>query len=194
MFLVNLIRHCEVLNAVIVQSIASKSLIVCIQYHFITALRYQETIIGERLYWIEVEYKYQIITLECQYLVGIAVPDFLHLGLLKTLHALDNAEHGLIEVTQIMIAEVLVIYQIPLATRILMAPSIAFAREVYPFGMTKLIAHEVQVATIDGGCREQANHLVQGDASMYGVILVTFLEVPVHIGIYQTEDNGLVAH
>ena len=60
--------------------------------------------------------------------------------------------------------------------------------------MAKLVAHEVEVATVDGRCREQAYHLVQCDTAVGHVVLVALLEVPVHIGIHEAEDDGLVAH
>ena len=60
--------------------------------------------------------------------------------------------------------------------------------------MSELIAHEVEVAAIDGRSRDQTNHLVQGDTAVDHIVLVAFLEVPVHIGIDEAEDDGLVAH
>ena len=60
--------------------------------------------------------------------------------------------------------------------------------------MTELITHEVQVTSVDGRSRKQTDHLVQGNTSFHHSILVADLEVPVHVGINQAEDDGLVAH
>jgi hypothetical protein len=60
--------------------------------------------------------------------------------------------------------------------------------------MAELITHEVQVAAIDGRSSSQTNHLVQGNASVNHIVFITLLEVPVHISIYQAEDDGLVAY
>ena len=113
---------------------------------------------------------------------------------MEILLTLDNLQHLPVEIAKPVVAQFLVIHQIPLTTGILIAPSIALAREVNPFGMTELITHEVQVATVDSTCRHQSDHLMQGNAATYHIVLVTLLEVPIHIGINQTEDNRLVAH
>ena len=91
-------------------------------------------------------------------------------------------------------AEILVIYQIPLSASILVAPSVTLAREINPLWMTELITHEVQVTSVDGRSRKQTDHLVQGNTSFHHSILVADLEVPVHVGINQAEDDGLVTH
>ena len=93
-----------------------------------------------------------------------------------------------------MIAEFLVVDEVPLPASVLIAPSVTFAGEVDPFGMSELIAHEVEVAAVDGAEGGQANHLVQSDATGDGIVLVALLEVPVHVAVDETEDDGLVAH
>ena len=60
--------------------------------------------------------------------------------------------------------------------------------------MTELITHEVQITTVDGRCRHQTNHLMQCQAAMNNIVLVSFLHMPIHIGINQAEDNRLVTH
>ena len=122
------------------------------------------------------------------------MPNLLHRSLLEVSQTLYHLEHSLVEVAEIVIAEFLVVNEVPLAACILVAPSIALAGEVNPFGMSELVAHKVEVATVDGCCRDEANHLVESDATMNHEVLVALLEVPIHVGIYQTEDNGLVAY
>ena len=60
--------------------------------------------------------------------------------------------------------------------------------------MPELIAHEVEVAAIGCTGRQEAYHLVKSDTALHHVVLVALLEMPVHVGIHQAEDDGLVAH
>ena len=60
--------------------------------------------------------------------------------------------------------------------------------------MSEFVAHEVEVAAVDGCQCNEANHLVEGDAAVGAVVLVALFEVPVHVGINEAEDDGLVAH
>ena len=60
--------------------------------------------------------------------------------------------------------------------------------------MSKLIAHEVEVASIDGRTGKQSNHFMESNASMNSIILVGNGKMPVHIGIYQSEYKCLVTH
>ena len=93
-----------------------------------------------------------------------------------------------------MVAEVFVVYQVPLATGILIRPSVTLTREVDPLGMTELVTHEIQITTVDGTSGHQTNHLVQGDASLCHIIDILLREMPIHIGINETEDDGLIAY
>ena len=181
-------------HLVIVQTIATKRLVVGIEYHTIGTGRYQEAIVGKRAGWREVEDEEQVASHISEYLIAIIVPDFNNWCLVKVLFTLNCLEHLLVEVAEIVIAEILVIYQIPLSASILVAPSVTLAREINPLWMTELITHEVQVAAIDGRSCSQTDHLVQGNASVNHIVLITLLEVPVHISIYQAEDDGLVAY
>ena len=120
--------------------------------------------------------------------------DLHHLALLILGLSTDKLYHGLIKLAQILVAQLVVIHQAPLTTCILIAPTVTFTREVNPFGMTELITHEVEVTAIDRRGSEQTYHLVQCDAAMGHIVLVTLLEMPVHIRINEAEDDGLVTH
>ena len=135
-------------HAVVGKSVTSISGIVGVENNFVTTGGHQEAVVGERLLWIEIENKYQILTHISEYLVAVVVPDFLYGSGLEVLDALDDLQHGSIEVAQVVVGQVLVIYQVPLAAGILARPSVAFAWEVYPFGMSELVAHEVEVTSI----------------------------------------------
>ena len=60
--------------------------------------------------------------------------------------------------------------------------------------MAKLVAHEVQIAAIDGGSSNQTDHLVKSYAAIYYTVAVLLAEVPVHISIDEPENDGLVSH
>ena len=122
------------------------------------------------------------------------MPYFLNGCGLEILLRLDDFKHLPIEVAQPMVAQVFIVNQIPLATGILVRPAITLTREVNPFRMSELITHEVQIAAIDGTSRHEANHLMQGNTALCNVVDILLGKVPVHVGIYQSEDDGLVAY
>ena len=107
---------------------------------------------------------------------------------------LDDAQHFAVEITEPMVAKFLIINEIPLPTGVFVAPTVALTRKINPFGMAELVAHKIQVAAVDGRGRDEANHLVQGDSAMHRAVFVAFLEMPVHIGVDEAENNRLVAH
>ena len=101
--------------------------------------------------------------------------------------------HLLIEAVEVGIEVVGVVHQVPLATGILTTPSVPFAGEVNPLGVSELVAHEVEVASIDGGGSNKANHLVEGDTTVHHISRVSVLEVPIHISVNESEDDSLVS-
>ena len=93
-----------------------------------------------------------------------------------------------------MVVKFLVVYQIPLAACVFVTPSVAFAWEVNPFGMPKLVTHEVEIAPINSGSSNKPYHLMQGNATVGNVVLVSFLEMPIHVGINKAENDGFIAY
>ena len=77
------------------------------------------------------------------------MPNFLHRRIVESRLTLHHLQHPAVEIAKIVIAKGLVIDQIPLPARILVAPSVALAREIDPLGMTKLVAHKIEVASVD---------------------------------------------
>lgn len=63
----------------------------------------------------------------------------------------------------------------------MVAPVIALAREVNPFRVSELVAHEAEVALSAQTERDEANHLVQGHSSEHPGC---FLVEDTHIGVY----------
>ena len=60
--------------------------------------------------------------------------------------------------------------------------------------MSELITHEIQITTVYGRRRYQPYHLMQRYAAGGHVITSVLGEVPVHIGIDKTENDGLVTY
>ena len=127
-------------------------------------------------------------------MVATVVPDRDDWSLVEAEYRLNQMYHIAIEGIEELIIEVLTIDELPLTAGILVAPAIAFAREIDPFWMTELIAHEVEITAIDGSEGDETDHLVEGNAAVDVEILVTDAEVPVHVGIDQSEDDCLVAY
>ena len=58
--------------------------------------------------------------------------------------------------------------------------------------MAKLVSHKVEVTSIDGSQRHKAYHLMQCNAAVHKICLISTLEMPIHICIYQPKDDGLI--
>ena len=167
---------------------------VSVQYDLIFSLRNQETVIRERFRRAKVEHKNQVFTHISQYLIAIIIPNLLDRGILEILHIPDQFQHLTVEIAQEMVLQIQVVHQIPLTASVFIRPSIALPWEVDPFRMPKLISHEVQITAINGRSRNQTDHLMQGDTSIYHEIMVIFLHMPIHIGVDQAEDDRLITH
>ena len=74
------------------------------------------------------------------------------------------------------------------------APAVALAREVDPFGMPELVAHEVEVGLPARRNGHQADHLVQRHAAVDHHALRRAVHVEIHILVHQSERQCLVAH
>ena len=101
------------------------------------------------------------------------MPYFLNRCALEVFLALYRSYHFLVEVAKEMVVELLIVNEVPLASCILVAPSVALSWEIDPLGMSKLVAHEVEVASVYGRGRGKAYHLVQGYSSVHVAVLVS---------------------
>ena len=93
-----------------------------------------------------------------------------------------------------MIAEFFIINEMPLTARVLMAPTVALSWEINPLGMAVFVAHKVEISAVDGRSRDQTNHFVQSNTANGALILVALAEMPIHIGINETENDSFVAN
>ena len=73
------------------------------------------------------------------------------------------------------------------------AVAVALAREVNPFGVAELVAHEVKITFTGQAEREQADHFVQRDAAVDDQALAGVVHVPVHLLVHQLKRDGFVA-
>lgn len=135
-FYVERIEISEVSDRIIGKAMTAKLLRIRIEHHLVTARRHQEAIVGVRARGREVEHKDKVATHEGEYLVAVVMPYLNDRLLLEVANALHHAQHLTVEVAQPMVTEVVIVYQVPLTTGVLIAPAVAFAREVNPFGMS----------------------------------------------------------
>ena len=189
------------LHRVVRQAKASKLLGIGVEYHLVLARRDRYAIALEGLHAIPVEDKHQVTALVCHYLIALVVAEFILPWQVHAITILHRCQVLTQEVYHLLIKEIQTgeevtwaIHQTPLTAGILMAPTIALAREVNPFGVTELVTHESEITAIDGRSSNKANHLVQRDTAVHHIGRVTFLEVPIHIRIAEAEDDGLVAY
>ena len=184
----------EMCNAIISESVAAELLCVGVENHVVRTGRNEESVVGERACRTEVEHEDKVAAHVGENLVAVVVPYLLHRSLLEVLLELQSLQHIVVEVAEELVVEVGIVDEIPLAACVFMAPAVAFAWKVDPLRMSELITHEVEVTAVDGRSRNEANHLVECYAAMSAVVLVATTEVPVHIGVDETEDDCLVAH
>ena len=78
------------------------------------------------------------------------MPYFLHRCLLELLDATDESNHRLVEISEVMVAEFLVVNKVPLSAGIFVAPAVSFSWEIYPFWVSELVSHKVEVSAVDG--------------------------------------------
>lgn len=194
LFVVEVVVHGEVLDRVIRQPEAAVCLVVGVEHHGVFALLDQEAIVLKRPRGVEVEDEHQRAALVGEDLVAVVVPYLCHRSPLERPHRLDHLKHRFVEVAKVVIAEVVVVNEVPLAAGVLVRPAVALTREVYPLGMAKLVAHEVEIAAVDGRDGQQLDHLVESNAAIDGEIAVTLGHVPIHVGIDEAEDDCLVAY
>ena len=142
----------RVRHRVVGKAISAKVLRVGIEHHVIGTRWHEEAIIGIAACGREVKYEHEIATHEAEHLVAIVVPNLHNRSILEVFHTLNDLEHLTIEVTKPVIAEIFVVDEAPLTTGIFVTPAITLTREVDPLRMSELIAHEIEIASIDGTC------------------------------------------
>ena len=95
---------------------------------------------------MKVEDKKQIVPGKAEHLLGRLHQHQIGYGLIKDPVILTLMDHIMVEIIQPLILQKSVILQTPLTAAVMETPAVAFPRKIDPFGMTKFIAHEVQVA------------------------------------------------
>ncbi len=75
----------------------------------------------------------------------------------------------------------------------MVGPGVSIARKVDPFGVSKFVAHEVEVAVVGGGEGDEACHFVEGDAAVDGEVAGAGVHVEVHLFVDEFEDEGFAS-
>lgn len=94
---------------------------------------------------IQVHHEEQIASLEGQDFVHPIANGHEFVFRAEPFEAILQGLHQFIEVLEILVAQGLIISQIPPSATEMMAPSILRTREIDPLWMAELIAHEVQI-------------------------------------------------
>ena len=94
----------EVLHALVNVAVAAIARIVAIDNAMIFTLGSKETVVAERLHWVEIEHKHQVASHESKHLVTIIMPYLYNRFILEVTHALHHFNHLAVKVTQPMIA------------------------------------------------------------------------------------------
>ena len=150
--------------------------------------------IGLRLAWMEIECKEQPVPGENNYLFLILQKSQITHPLGEGPILLGELNHIFIEIVKPLVLQETVFLKAPLAAAIMEAPSIAFTGEIDPFGMTKFVAHEVQISFTTAGKGKEADHLMKGDGAVNHRIVGILVHVRVHGGVCQTENQGFIAN
>ena len=116
--------------------------------------------------------------------------------LLPQPNLLGQSYHGPVELGQKTVLQHRVVLQMPLAAGITVRPPVLLPREIYPFRMPELIAHEVQVPTSfrPHKQREQSYHLVQCHPPVHHRARAKHRHIRVHLRPHQAESQRLIPH
>jgi len=76
-----------------------------------------------------------------------------------------NSIHLLIKIVKLWISEIFIVHEIPLSSAVLITISVSFAREIDPLRVSKLVAHEVEIALTTERLRKETDHFVEGHSS-----------------------------
>lgn len=87
------------------------------------------------------------------------------MALVHGLEDLLHIVHGLVKLTQLAVSQILVIFQVPLSSAIVITVVVTISWEVNPFWVTELIAHEVEVGLSTETEGNKSDHFVEGYAS-----------------------------
>ena len=102
--------------------------------------------------------------------------------------------HGNLEVAQVLVLEVGVVGQTPLAAAVVVTPAVALPGEIDPLGVAEFVAHEGQVALAAQAHGQQPQQLVQCHAPVHDAVLVPGFHGVVHFLVAEAEHDGLIAH
>ena len=156
----------EVANGIIIEPMTAEFDGVGVQQHLIGTLTHHEAVACVAAIVAEVEDEEEFAALIGQHLIAVVRPNFGDGCLLDILLQLQDFQHLAVEVSEVVVAELLVVDEVPLTAGVLVAPSVFLSREVDPLGMTELITHEVEISAVDGAGSEQTNHLVESNTAL----------------------------
>ena len=196
------------LDGVVREAETGELLGIGIEYDLILTGGHEDTVVVKGLLSVPVEDEQQVATRISHHLVALVVcpliyprqvfADVVLLLLCGRVEGdqvlLEQMDHRLVEAVEVREEIVGVVHEVPLTTGVLTAPSVALPREIDPLRVTELVPHEIEVSAVDGRSGNETDHLMQRYSAVGHVGRMTVLEVPVHVGVHEAEDDGLVAY
>mmetsp|Transcript_18198 Transcript_18198/g.45874 ORF Transcript_18198/g.45874 Transcript_18198/m.45874 type:complete len:329 (-) Transcript_18198:417-1403(-) len=119
-----------------------------------------------RLVRREVEHPHKRPALRHQHLLLLVYVRHPLVGRGQELETVIQLHQRAVEATQVVVAQVVLLCQRPLAAAVPVRPVVALAGEVDPLGVTKLVAHEGEPGLAAQRHGYRADHLVHGDAAL----------------------------
>mmetsp|Transcript_126990 Transcript_126990/g.301597 ORF Transcript_126990/g.301597 Transcript_126990/m.301597 type:complete len:383 (-) Transcript_126990:128-1276(-) len=184
--------------AIVQAHVTSKSALVCVQdtAHRFVAMG-PDLVAFIAVARMEVERENQISAFKHDHLVHFTLLADILMRCIHELVSILAGMHKLIKGLEELVAQQIILCQVPSTSAVLVAPAVLRAREVDPLGVPELVAHEVQVALAAQGEHKKSDHLVQRQATVDAHGRQGAGEgahAGVHLGIHEPKGQGLVSH
>lgn len=101
--------------------------------------------------------------------------------------------HDAVELAQLAITQLFVVHKVPLASTVVETKAVAFAREINPLRVAKLVTHEVEVGLAAETLRDQPDHLVKShSARNFECYFVYLGHIRVDLGVEEPHGDSLI--
>lgn len=153
----------------LVDSVVSTDLLgVSVEHHAISARHIDaNAVVAEALRGVEVEDEYQSSSLKDNHLVILVLQRDVCLGSSQPAKLGFAVVHEAVKLVQELVAQEMVLGKVELSSGVPEGVVVAFAGEVEPLGVTKLVAFEVEVAFTSQAVGEETDHLVESHTTVY---------------------------
>lgn len=122
-------------------------------------------IILVRLCWMEIVDEDQVTLFVYYHFVALIVQGHILVRLDHGAKENLGSVHLLIKIVKLWVSEIFIVHEIPLSSAVLITISVSFTREIDPLRVSKLVAHEVEIALTAERLRNETDHFVDGHSS-----------------------------